>query len=201
MRDDVLRRPRPARDDAGLTLVELLISITVLGIVLTSVVGVSFVGTRTAATSKSRLDESNDLVRAATYFGDDVQGAQSVTLDAQPRCGSDDDAVVEFAGQDFADDATLAVTTTVVSWVVRGTGDEDGTRELHRLACRAASTGPDYPLTPDTDVAVALGLSAAEPAVSCGGVACGPAFTQVELTVTEDGGLSFTLTGRRRTTP
>ena len=78
MHVDVLTGRRPA--DAGLTLIELLVSVTVLGIVLTAVAGVSFVATRTASASKTRLGDSNDLVRAASFFGDDVAGAQSVSV-------------------------------------------------------------------------------------------------------------------------
>ena len=185
--------------DAGLTLVELLAAVSIMGIVLGSVVGVSYVATHTASASKVRLDESGDLVRASSYFADDVQGAQAVAVDSDPLCGADDDAVVELQGQDFADDASLTISTTVVTYVLRGDADDD-TLELHRLACRADSTAPAYPLTPVTDVTVASGL-AAEPTVTCAGAACGTAFTQVELAVTQDGGLGFTLTGRRRTTP
>ena len=193
---------RPRSGEAGFTLVELLVAVSVLGIVLGSVVASSFVAARTAAASKTRLDDSNDLVVAATYFGDDVQGAQGVAVDSEPQCGPDDDAVVEFAGQDFADDSTLAITTTVVTYVLRGGDDDadDPTYELHRLSCRADSTGPAFPLTPVTDVTVVAGLSG-QPAVTCGGAACGAGFTQVGLAITTRGGLSVTLTGRRRTTP
>lgn len=197
----MLRRCRRTGDGSGFTLVELLVSVTVLGIVLTAVAGVSLVSVHTAATSRTRLDESNDLVRAATYFADDVQGAQSVAVDSEPLCGPDDNAVVEFEGQDFTDDSALTITTTVVTYVVRGDDSGDQAPELHRLSCRADSVSPAYPLTPATDVTVASELSADEPQVSCGGTTCGTGFTQVDLTVAESGGLSFTLTGRRRTTP
>lgn len=197
----MLTRDRRTAADAGLTLVELLVAITLMGIVLGSVVGVSFVAARTATASKTRLDESGDLIRAAAYFTDDVQGAQAVTVDSPPLCGPDADAVVEFGGQDFADDATLAVVTTVVTYVLRGDDDPDeDTLELHRLACRAASASPAYPLGPLTDVTVASGLTA-DPRVTCAGSPCGTGFTQVELAAARSGGLGFTLTGRRRTTP
>jgi prepilin-type N-terminal cleavage/methylation domain-containing protein len=197
----VLTRARRPADDTGLTLVELLVSITLMGIVLGSVVGVTFVAARTAAASKIRLDESGDLVRAAAYFTDDVQGAQGVAVDSTPLCGPDATAVVEFQGQDFTDDATLAVVTTVVTYVLRNDDDPDAqTLELHRLACRADSAGPAYPLAPVTDVTVASGLTA-EPRVTCSGALCAAGFTQVELAATRTGGLGFTLTGRRRTTP
>lgn len=192
------RRRREQPGDAGFTLVEVLVVVTVLGVVLAAVAAISFVAVRTTAAAETRLDESNDLLRASTYFGDDVQGAQTVLVGAAPQCGADDEAVVELVGQDFADDSTLAPITTVVTYVLRGdTGDEEGVRELHRLSCRAGA-GAAYPLTPTTDVPVLVRLSAAEPRVSCGAGPCGPAFAQVDLTVTEAGGLAFTLTGRRR---
>lgn len=194
------RTVRPAAD-AGLTLVELLVAVTLMAIVLGSVVGVSFVAVSTAAAAKTRLDESGDLIRAAAYFTDDVQGTQAVAVDSAPLCGPDANAVVQFQGQDFADDATLAVTTTVVTYVLRSDDNPDvDTLELHRLACRADSAGPAYPLSPLTDVTVASGLTA-EPRVTCGGSTCGTGFTQVELAAVRSGGPAFTLTGRRRTTP
>ncbi len=194
------RDGRPAAD-AGLTLVELLVAMTLMGIVLGSVVGVSFVAARTASAAKTRLDESGDLIRAAAYFTDDVQGTQAVAVDSPPLCGPDAVAVVEFQGQDFADDATLAVVTTVVTYVLRSDDNPNkDTLELHRLACRADSASPAYPLSPLTDVTVASGLTAA-PRVTCGGSPCGTGFTQVELAAARSGGLGFTLTGRRRTTP
>jgi prepilin-type N-terminal cleavage/methylation domain-containing protein len=189
----VLRRG----NQAGFTVVELLVAVTVMGIVLSTIVGVSFVATHTAADSRVRLDESNDLIRAATYFGDDVQGAQSVAVGTTPRCGGDASAVVEFAGQDFTDDSTFTTTTTVVSYVLRTVADR---RELHRLACTAPAAAPTYPLTPDSDVPVVRRVSTTvAPTLSCGSAGCA-AFAQVDLVVRESGGLSYTLSGRRRTT-
>lgn len=189
-------------EDAGFTLVELLISVAALGIVLAGISGVTFVAVGTAADAQIRLTESNDLLRAASYFGDDVQGAQSVAVGTRPRCGGDESAVVEFVGQDFSDTGTFAITTTVVSYVVRAVPGSDGADlQLHRLGCAAATASPAYPLTPVTDVPVVRRLSpSTAPAVSCGGAPCGSAFVQVELTVPEQSGeLTYTLTGRRRT--
>lgn len=189
---------RTAED--GLTLVELLVSITVLGLLLGAVASVTFVAVGTASGADVRLRESGDLLLAATYFGDDVAAATSVAVGTTPRCGTDPAAVVELVGQDFSDDSSYTISTTVVSYVVRTVTVPAGTtRQLHRLACTAATTTPAYPLTPVTDVPVVRRLSATAPAVSCGSAGCA-AFTQVELTLREQSGdLTYTLSGRRRT--
>jgi prepilin-type N-terminal cleavage/methylation domain-containing protein len=191
------RRPRAA--DAGFTLVELLISISVLGIVLTAITGVTFVAMRTTAGANTRLNESNDLLRAATYFDDDVQGAQAVSVGTTPRCGTDATSVVELAGQDFTDDNLFTITTTVVTYVVRTVTAPTGTtKELHRLACAAQTDAPAYPLTPVTDIPVVRQLSSSSPTVTCGGSPCS-AFARVDMAVQErSGGLTYTLSGRRR---
>lgn len=189
-----------ARDE-GLTLVELLISVTILGLVLSAMCGMTFVSMRTAADSGTRLDESNDLLLATAYFAADVMGAQSVAVSATPRCGTDGSAVVEFVGQDFTDDSLMTTTTTVVTYVVRTvTGPTGSTSQLHRLACTAGTADPSYPLTPVTDAPVVRQLSSTAPTVTCPGAPCS-AFVQVDLVVQEQSkGLTYTLTGRPRTT-
>lgn len=196
MRVGVLRN----RTEDGFTLVELLIAVSILGILLTAISSTMFVALRTAASSEVRLTESNDALFATTYFGDDVQGAKSLSVGTTPRCGTDASAVVEFLGQDFSDDSSFTTTTTVVSYVLRAGTDARGvTRQLHRLTCTAATTTPSYPLTPASDVTVADRLSATAPSVDCGAAACS-AFVHVNLTLREQSGdLVFTLTGRRRT--
>lgn len=186
------------RADAGFTLVELLVTVSLLGVVLAAVAGLSIVAVGTAASADARLDESNDLLRAAGYFGDDVQGAQAVTVGTAPKCGTDPRAVVELVGQDFTDDSTFTVVTTVVSYVLRTGGDPGPV--LHRLACTAPGTAPTYPLVPVSDVPVVRSIGASAPTAGCGTAGCA-AFSQVDLRVQEGGGLRYTLTGRRRTTP
>jgi prepilin-type N-terminal cleavage/methylation domain-containing protein len=197
VRVDVLSR----RGDAGYTLVELLVVVSLVGVVVASVAGMSLVAVRTAASADTRLDDSNDLLRAATYFGDDVQGAQSVSVGTTPRCGTDPSVLVEFVGQDFTDDSTFTTVTTVVSYVRRTVGLPTGVRrELHRLSCSSPVGSPAYPLAATSDVPVVLGLSPAVPVVGCGTAGCA-AFTEVNLTIQQSSGLRYVLTGRRRTTP
>jgi prepilin-type N-terminal cleavage/methylation domain-containing protein len=193
------------RPDDGFTLVELLVSISILGILLAAITGTMFVSLRTVAVTQERLTESNDELFATSYFADDVQGARTVSVGTVPKCGTDSNAVVEFSGLDFVDSATFVygtnpvTVTTVVSYVLR-TVPETGTVELHRLACSSTLAAPVYPLVRTTDVTVVGQLAATDPVVTCD-VACG-AFARVDLVLTaasED--LTYTLTGRRRTTP
>lgn len=191
----------PRRDD-GFTLVELLVSVSILTVLLGAVSGSLYVALRTAASADQRLGESADELTATTYFGDDVHGARSVSVGRTPRCGTDPAAVVEFVGLDFTDDASFIPITTAVSYVLRTVTAAGGTttRELHRLACTAPTTAPTYPLVPATDVTVVRRLSSGAPTVSCGSPGCA-AFAQVSVTLrAESGNLTYTLTGRRRTT-
>jgi prepilin-type N-terminal cleavage/methylation domain-containing protein len=194
--------------DEGFTLVELLISVAIMGTVLSAVSGITLVAIKTVAGADTRLTESNDLMRATRYFSGDVQSAKTVSISTIPKCGTDSRAVVEFVGQDVADAATPPVmppvtpvaTTTVVSYVQRTVTDTTGTRlELHRLTCAAPTITPVYPLTPVTDIPVVRWLSATAPTATCVPSTCA-AVTQVNLVVREkSGGLVYTLTGRRRT--
>lgn len=184
----------------GFTLVELLIAVTIMGMVFSALSGVTFVALRTAAATDTRFDESNDLMLAAGYFAGDVMGAQSVAVSTVPRCGTDSNAVVEFLGQDFTDDSSRTTTTTVVTYVIRTVVGTPPVRQLHRLACAAPTSSPTYPLTPVTDIAVIRQLSSTAPAVNCGSDQCS-AFALVNLVVREQSGsFSYTLTGRRRVT-
>jgi prepilin-type N-terminal cleavage/methylation domain-containing protein len=192
---------RRAHRDDGFTLVETVISVAILGILAGAISGAIAVALRTTGSADIRLTESNDALVAGTYFGDDVQSAESVSIGTTPKCGTDSRAVVEFVGRDFSDDSTFATTTTVVSYVLRTVASPEGTttRELHRLACSAPGATPSYPLTPTRDITVVHRLSSAAPVVDCGEVACG-AFVHVNLALQEQsGGLAYTLTGRRRT--
>ena len=194
MRGAVLTR----RDDDGFTLVELLISVVVLGILLVAVSAATMAVLRTTGSTDVRLTESRAQQFAAAYFSADAHGATTVSTGGAPRCGSDPTAVVEFIGQDF-DDA-LTVTTKVVTYVVRTASGADGAagRELRRLICTASTATPAYPLTPTREVTVARELAESAPtSVTCSATSC----ATVQLTVrTRSGDLEFTLTGHRRTT-
>ena len=81
-------------NDAGFTLVELTISILIIGVVVPVIGGALIFGLKTFGTTSQRLNESHDLQLAASYFASDVQSAKTVSLTADPSCPVSGSAVV-----------------------------------------------------------------------------------------------------------
>lgn len=199
----MLRAPR--RDD-GFTLIELVVSIAILGVVMVAITGAMVVGMRSDKETDTRLDESRDVQFASTWFGDDVQSANRIAEGGPTNCGSDPSAnvVLRFANTDLTTPPALPPTETPndalkVSYVLRSaTG---GATELHRMACTLAADGVS--VIRKTDDIVARSLSAIAPAVACLPSPCAAART-VTLTLTgrpptpADTPLSYTLRGTRR---
>jgi prepilin-type N-terminal cleavage/methylation domain-containing protein len=181
------------RDDPGFTLVELLLAITILGIVMAALVAMMFGALTTDAATGARIDATRAEQFAATYFADDVQGAAStggVVVGGTAQCGTET-PVVEFRGTAF-DPVTLASRMTAVAYVLRDTtANGQAAKELHRLACTAA-TGSSTPLAPGKDITVARGLATTPPAVTVSGSA-------VAITLAPLQGNAFSLVGTRRT--
>ena len=197
------RRPAAVHgDDGGFTLVELVVSIAVLGVVMVGITAVMFTALVADRETATRLDASRDVQFVTAFLADDVQGATSVETGAAARCGTGT-AVLELRGASY-DPASLAEQVTVVSYVLT-TATVDGvvTGSLHRYGCAAgASPAPAYPLTPATDVVVAHYLAAAPPAVTCSPSPCGAATTAVSVALAPAGGGDpVSVGGTRRTTP
>jgi prepilin-type N-terminal cleavage/methylation domain-containing protein len=195
-----------ARTDAGFTLVELVVSIALLGVVMVGLTAVMFTALVTDRETAARLDESRDVQFVTAFLADDVQGATAVLAGGAAGCGSGT-AALELRGRSF-DPATLTAQVTVVSYVLTtATADGVATGVLHRYACAAdESPAPSYPLTPGSDVVVARSLAVTPPAVSCTvdelEAPCGAATTAVSLAlVPVGGGDPVTVGGTRRTTP
>jgi prepilin-type N-terminal cleavage/methylation domain-containing protein len=69
----IVLRPR-LRDDDGFTLVELLMSIVILGVIAAPLAAVVIGYFKNSAATSARLNESHDAQIAAAYFAQDVQG-------------------------------------------------------------------------------------------------------------------------------
>lgn len=198
-----LTRWRGPGDDAGFTLIELIISIAVLGVLVTAVAAAMFTALGTDKTTDARLSESRDLQTAASYLADDVAGAQSFAVSGTAECGSDP-LLLELRGQQF-NNSSLATSEVVITYVLRSaTVDGAASRVLHRLTCEGATSAS---LAQTGDVTVARLISTTvNPTVACknaagGTVSCGDASAAtVSVDVTSrSGDLTARLTGHRRT--
>jgi prepilin-type N-terminal cleavage/methylation domain-containing protein len=68
------------REERGFTLVEILISTVILGILITSITGALIVSLRTSNATKQRFAQSNDVQIASAYVANDVQSAKAVDV-------------------------------------------------------------------------------------------------------------------------
>jgi prepilin-type N-terminal cleavage/methylation domain-containing protein len=135
---------RNQRDERGVTLVEVLIAMVILGIIMVPLTGALISFFRHNQATNNRLTESHDAQIAAAYFAQDMQSMGlrdwanppydfltsaevNVPLASSTMpCGTDTTALVRLAW----DEPTGATTrhTVIVAYVVRGA-------ELHRLRC------------------------------------------------------------------
>lgn len=205
-------RLRAARsDDEGLTLPELVITVAIMGIVLTALVGVVMSYLRNTVDTQSRLTESQDVQFVATYWQRDVasigvRGYDSATktfplqqsVDVAPACALPAGTpVVTLAWSEYASaDSTATPTRMTVTYLARSAGSA---YELVRVRCSGA--------TVKSTVQVAHSLNAL-PTVTCD-VACTgsgsnvPSIVNLALSVLDPEGrgtvaYTATLSGERR---
>jgi prepilin-type N-terminal cleavage/methylation domain-containing protein len=212
-------RLRRARDDDGFTLVEMIVTIAILGVIAAALIGVVFQYLKTTRDTRARLNESTDQQFISTYWQNDVSSlgrrtfnastgsldvAQSVFVgSAGPGgCGaSAGTVVVAFAWNEFAASAAPAnawVTTPhEVAYVTVPSGDDR--LALERVRCRNGVA--------DTPHTVAHSLTA-PPIVSCDTASCAstaPLPNRVSLRFTvkdaenlDSPGYTTTVSGDRR---
>lgn len=183
--------------DGGFTLVELVISIAILGLVMSAISAAMAVGLKTTRESENRLGASNDVQFASTWFADDVAGANDVISGGAARCGSDAVTVVQFLNRDHdaptarptpAPSPTPAPVRLTITYALRTVAAPDGTfRELHRLACEAGGGSTD------DIVARRLSPSAAVPTPTVSGKTVSVTFTPGDADASP-----FVLRGTRR---
>jgi prepilin-type N-terminal cleavage/methylation domain-containing protein len=210
------------RDDRGVTLIEVLIVIVLLGIIAAPIAGALIGFLRNTNQLQFRLAESHDAQISSAYFAQDVQsiGVHDWTAAPYPLkpsveqnvaatggtypCGtaSTPNAVLRLAWDDPAV-ATGTPSYVVVSYVVQVVGTE---QQLRRLRCVNSSS------TISSDIIIAHNLVSAPVATcataagvpqSCAGLPV-PQIVSLPLTVRKDGNtgnaLTVTLVGQRRQT-
>jgi prepilin-type N-terminal cleavage/methylation domain-containing protein len=203
----MLTRRRPERrSEEGFTLVELIISISILGIVISAMSWVMFASLVANRETRNRLDETRDEQFVAAYFASDVDGATAMATGTSTACGSGL-AVAEFTGTSFDSLSPPNQTATLARYVLTtSTVDGVNTGKLTRYACEAPSgASPAWTLIATT--IVARSLAATSPTVACFSgstqVVCAttPAPTTMSVSFARrSGGDQFVLSGTRRST-
>jgi prepilin-type N-terminal cleavage/methylation domain-containing protein len=133
----------PTDRESGFTLVELLVTMTITGLILTVIVSAVYVGLRTTSDGQRGLAQSNAEQLAANWFTTDVQSACDPTS-STPTCTRSPNpstASVQACGSSalFAMDAlstpmATAADTTIAYVLQNGT--------LSRLTCSLGGTSP-----------------------------------------------------------
>lgn len=217
-------RHRAGRTDDGFTLVELLITIVIIGIIavpLANVVTSMFINN---STTTARLGESHDEQIAAAYFAQDVAslGVRDGGPDLMPSvwtgafpagaCGAGSGRpVVLLAWDDVSWDLTRtppaqSLEVRSAAYVVETAGAQT---QLHRIVCTGSGVTNT---TQQADIVLAHNVADPLPYVECAGTGCpsaGPVVPTV-MTMTlhlrsddpgnRGGVLQVELTGQRRQT-
>ena len=210
------------RTDHGFSLIELLITIAILGIVLVPLSGLVLSYFKDTTATSARLYESHDAQIAATYFAQDIASvgtrmstdpssalAQSVWTNVtngsqKYPCGSTGTALVLLVADDSsgasAPPANITLGYNRVAYTLQVSS---GQTQLHRIGCLGSATIV-------TDTVIAHQVDATTPPTIACDVSCagsGPSVPQkisLTLALKAPGNTSadyvFTLTGQRRTT-
>ena len=172
--------------EEGFTLIELIVSIAILGIIMVTI-GVTFALTvLTTSQTSDRYKDSRGPKFTAAYWPADVAASEKVDPGAGDCGGSA--ALASFAWTDAQNQAQ----TDTASWFVDTAG---GTRQLVRKLCNGSLGSPVR-----TTVIVPR-LGPADPAVTCDGGSCAADATPqgVLLDVTTLSGYGFKVDGTRVT--
>lgn len=203
--------------EEGFTLVELLITVVIMGIISLSL-GSAFTSfLQNTDTTIRRLYESHDAQISATYFAQDVASVgdrdssdvllQSVetsgTAQFPTSCGGagDPTPIVGFAWDDPT--STTASSQVRVVYLIRTVSSE---RQLHRLVCLGSSTTPssDTVLVHNVSITAAPTVTCASPTTCAGTGSAVPQSVTLVLSIknpaTTGAAMTITLTGQRRQT-
>ena len=116
------------RDEAGLTLPELVVSVAIAGIISVAMGSAMFVGMRTTRDTRTSLSQSNTEQIVTTYVAKDIQASDTApTATTNPSCGG------AVALQTTARTDALAAANVTVTYRLAGT-------DLVRQVCGPTAT-------------------------------------------------------------
>jgi Tfp pilus assembly protein PilW len=122
------------RDESGVTLVELVIAIMLLGIIIVPLTASFIFGIRATSDSTDRLSEARSPLFTSTFFAGDAESATTITTGGTPACGTGTN-VISFSWTETPVPSGTP-TTFRASYVVVGSGAD---QKLVRNWCAGAS--------------------------------------------------------------
>jgi prepilin-type N-terminal cleavage/methylation domain-containing protein len=174
------------RSEAGFTLIELAVAVSVLGLVMGAMVGVFVTLLKLSPTTGSTYSESHDAQLAASYWVTDVQGAESVTVGTRScptsRIGTTPLVSFQWATAGGVD---LAVYQCRPVAVAGSTPQDDLVRTFFVIPNGAPGLAP-------TSTVIAHHVQPVRVVYET------PTVATSRLTVTEASGYTFTVAGTRR---
>lgn len=137
------------RNEAGVTLIELMLAVMLLGIIIVPLTGGMITGLITTGEARARLSESRSPLFSSAYFADDAQSSDvnGISVGASPACGSGTN-VVSFT---WTEDTTPYSASYV-------TISKNGTPALQRNFCSGGNVD---------STTIAPVLTSTAPTVSC----------------------------------
>jgi prepilin-type N-terminal cleavage/methylation domain-containing protein len=173
-------------DDRGFTLAELLMVVSILGIISVSVIGAIMIGFKTYMQANEILNASNDVQNLSMFVTRDAQDATAYSTSTTPLCGTG----TQTLGMSWSEvtSATGAAVTKSVSYVFDVT-----TGTITRYACSAGGVTSTNVVA--QWVTATTGTTCLTSSLSTG--ACTSASRGARLAVTEYSTV-FTVDGVRR---
>ena len=164
-------------DERGVSMVEVLVTIAISGLLMTVLAATIVTGLRTTDDTRERVEESHDVNMVTTWFTSDVQTAGSVST-SDGSCGGA--PIVHLTWSDLG-------TVTEVTYRARTV---DGERVLTRYACVDGGSPTARDVVRNVD-------DAADPVLTCS-PACSGSPKTLTLEVALDGGGTVEVTAARR---
>lgn len=183
----------PRRSEEGVTLIELIVVVLVMGIIVAPLTTAVMTSLITTQQSLQRTGDTTDQQILASYFEHDVQSADTVSVPATSACGGAG-AVVEFQWED-----PVGPIDKTVAYVVTGT-------EMTRVSCESPGSTKSVPVTHALQSTPVAQCTTAGTTAPCTAAASTPESVSLDITVIGSStGASrethnFTLSATRRVT-
>lgn len=153
----MLSRRAHRTDDSGFTLIELVVSVTIMGAIIGALVAAMFSLLTTRKQTITTLNASHGAQEASSFFGNDAFGASAFTTGGGTGCSSPvlpatSTVIVSFSGTDVAptpsprptptpaSPVTVHTTSTSYVWDNPGPANSD-LQVLRRIACVDGGAG------------------------------------------------------------